>query len=415
MAHMATPSSLSQRIETALAHRPALRTIILVFFLLLLLILFASLIHLTLRDNTIGMDYYTFWLAGQRVLQGQNPYDETVAIQSQLGIMRRLAGPEDDQMGFAYPPYALLPTLPFALLPFDWAQAFWLAFCFLTLVSALYATQPTRAIPLMAIVLTFFPVTFGLLLGNFVILISAILLIFFAIVVFGNHHSTAIQIVLGALLAWTTIKPQFIVLYLLFIALYTLKKRLWTLGLSFIITSISLLLLSFMLVPGWPSLWLERIARYANYMHTLPMLLFLVRSSFPPLITILVTSLLALLSIWVGLFLLRLWQQNRLPLPVLLAWLGLCAYLLHPRNVAYAQIAFLLPFFFWLLTQPSWRSRPIPLFLLIGICGSWIIFALAKLLPAPNLADELRLALYALWCLWLFSKTFFKQELPHAT
>ncbi len=173
MAHMATPSSLSQRIETALAHRPALRTIILVFFLLLLLILFASLIHLTLRDNTIGMDYYTFWLAGQRVLQGQNPYDETVAIQSQLGIMRRLAGPEDDQMGFAYPPYALLPTLPFALLPFDWAQAFWLAFCFLTLVSALYATQPTRAIPLMAIVLTFFPVTFGLLLGNFVILISA--------------------------------------------------------------------------------------------------------------------------------------------------------------------------------------------------------------------------------------------------
>ena len=83
-----------------------------------------------------------------------------------------------------------------------------------------------------------------------------------------------------------------------------------------------------------------------------------------------------------------------------------------PRNVAYAQIAFLLPFFYWLLNRPSWQQHPIPTLLLIGIPGSWAVFALAKLLPAPNLADELRLALYAAWCLWLFIP---QQEDRHAT
>jgi hypothetical protein len=415
MAAMAVPSSLTQRIETFLEHRPVLRAGVVLLFLLLLLILFASLIHITLHNNTIGMDYYTFWLAGQRVLQGQNPYDEQVAIQSQLGIMRRLAGPEDDQMGFAYPPYALLPTLPFALLPFDWAQAFWLAFCFLSLVSALYAIQPSRAVPFMAIVLLFFPVTFGLLLGNFVILISAILLVFFALVVFGNQHSPTTQILMGALLAWTTIKPQFIVLYLLFIAFYAVQKQFQLLILSFLITSIGFLMLSFILVPGWPSLWFDRINRYASYMHTLPMLLFLLRSILPQTAATIAAIVIALPCMLIALQLAQRWRHNLLPLPLLLAWIGLCAYLLHPRNVAYAQIAFLLPFFLWLLNQPTWRPQPIPHLLLIGILGSWIIFGLAKWLPAPNLADELRLALYALWCLWLFRKTFPKQELSHAT
>lgn len=409
---MAISSSLARRIEEALARHPRGRALVLIVFFLLLLTLFASLIHLTLRQNTIGMDYYTFWLAGQRVLERQNPYDETVAIQSQLGIMRRLAGPQDDQMGFAYPPYALLPTLPFAYLPFDWAQAFWLAFCFLTLVSALYAAQPARATRLMVIVLTFFPVTFGLLLGNFVIPIGALLLLLLARLVLYAERQTSLQIMFGALLAWTTIKPQFVILYLIFLAFFAIQQRLWPFIISFVLSTLGLGLISFILVPGWPALWLNRLTLYAGYMQTYPMAIFLLRSFLPPLAASLLATALLLLSLWVGYHLWQRWQQNKLPLPLLLAWLGLCAYLLHPRNVAYAQIAFLLPFFYWLLNRPSWQQHPIPTLLLIGIPGSWAVFALAKLLPAPNLADELRLALYAAWCLWLFIP---QQEDRHAT
>ncbi len=382
----------------------ALQIVLFALLLAALLVSFTIVLRNVMQDNTIGMDFSIYWTAGRAVfLEQQSPYSDELALQNQLRVLRRPSRPDEDQMAFAYPPYALLLSIPTVFLNFDYAQAGWMVFNILALVCAVLIIAPRNfAIGILA-VLFLFPFTFGILMGNYVVPIAAILLLALGTLSLDQFSlSPARQIGLGLLLAWVTVKPQFVWLYLVFIAIYALRARYWKLLIAFACGAALFLAISFVFVPGWPSLWLERMGKYSAYVQSYPMATLLLKSFLPLpaaylLSGILFAGLLALTAVFF-----RRWWQNQLPLIDLLLWLGLVTYLFHPRNVSYSQIAFLIPFILWLLQAGGWKHPRVWISWLAMIVVSWLVLAVTLAQPENLLLDELRLAFFALWMLWFF-------------
>lgn len=372
-----------------------------VLFVMLVALLSVG-IHAVMADNTIGMDLHTFYLAAQNVfLRHENPYGEDVAVQSQLSVLRRLATDQDDQMGFAYPPYSLLAIAPLAGLSFDWAQAIWMAFVLMGSVFAMLLAFPRRPLLPALGVLLFYPFAFGIILGNFVNLIALILLGVISQLFYTEKLSRNMQILFGILLGWATIKPQFLWLFLVFILLVGLKQRLWPLLISFAGGLVAFLGISFILVPGWPTLWLARVEKYAQYMGKMPNItLFLNQLRSPEDARTLTVALIALL-LGVTAWALLCWWKGKLSPLVLLAWLGMVTYLIHPRSVAYTQTAFLIPLLVWAYGQRNLRSRPVIVFYWGLLVLSWAIFILGKQQWLGALPDEWFLVCASAWMLWL--------------
>ncbi|GAP15262.1 predicted membrane protein [Longilinea arvoryzae] len=359
-------------------------------------------IHAVMAGNTVGMDLHTFYLAARNVfVDHESPYAENVAVESQLSVLRRLATENDDQMAFVYPPYSLLPLAPLAGLPFDWAQAIWMAFFIVGSVSAMLLVFPRRPLlPAMGVLL-FYPFTFGIILGNFVNLVALVILVAISKVMIGSKPPKKWQIFFGIFLAWATIKPQFFWLYLICILLASLKKRLWPLMISFGISLVGFFGISFLLVPNWPVLWLARVAKHVGYISKFPNITLFLNELRNPADARTLTIALIALFVGVTAWALLSWWKGRLSTLVLLAWVGIATYLIHPRNFAYAQIAFLIPLLVWAQTQKSQRSLPVILFYWGALILSWGIFFLGKSASAGPLVEEWGLVAGCAWMFWL--------------
>jgi hypothetical protein len=366
--------------------------------LLLLAALFAALtigIHTITRNNPLGADFYTFWVAGRAALQGQNPYSAEVTLQSQLGILGRPAQQGEDQLAFAYPPYSLFAILPVLWLPFDWAQAAWLSCLLLALLIIWRISFRNAPTWLPASFIFFYPVAFGLLLGNFAIILSLIFLGFYRFCV-EKTPSVRLQVLYGILLAWTTIKPQFSWAFLLFTLLIILRRQLWPLLASLLGSSLLWTGLGWLLAPNWPVLWVKRLSEYAAYVQSQPVLtlaLDFLPSTTKTALLIISAAISLIVSFWLG----RAFFLNQRPALQLFAWAGLITFLFHLHGMAYEQIVFLLPFGIWAASTQQTRSRHIWWGLLW--LGSWVTFAFGLFYPP---ADVWLIFIYLGWLLWLF-------------
>lgn len=358
-------------------------------------------IHQAFLNNTPGMDFHIYWVAGRAIQQDISPYGEEVALESQVGVLRRPALPNEDQMGFAYPIYALLPVFPTLTMTFDWAQAAWLSFNLILFVVTLLATFRQTFPIALSLSLTFFPMSFALILGNMNIPVTLILILSIGLLFIQQQRGRLMQILLGVLLAWATIKPQFSIFFLALIGLYALHQKMRPLIASFLTSLFVFLAISTLIWPRWPVEWLQRMTHYTGYINSNPILLNLARSALPASSANIITLFLAGLALVVTVFITLRWWRGRYPLGRLLAWIGLISYLSMPISVSYEQIRFYIPLLFWLaLPQPRkaawWIFGPLLIIL------SW----LATLLPRftnPNLdLDELRLLCYLAWMLWYF-------------
>jgi hypothetical protein len=372
-------------------------------------------IHAVMAGNTVGMDVHTFYLAAQNVfLKHQSPYGEDVAVESQLAVFGRLANPDEDQMGFSYPIYSLLPLAPIAHLSFDWVQAIWMAFFLLASVAAMLLVFPRKPLLPALGVLLFYPFTFGIILGNFVNLLALIVLAATWHIIFKSRPAVKTQVMLGMLLAWATIKPQFIWLFLILVLMAGFKNRYWPLLISFCASLVVFFGISFVLLPNWPVLWLERVGKYVDYMGHYPNLtLYLNQLRTPEDAQTLTIALIALL-LGVTAWALFTWWQGRLTSLVLLAWLGIVTYLINPRTVSYTQIAFLIPLLLWAQGQQNQRNLPVILFYWGSMIFSWAIFIASRLVNLGPLAEEWRLVVGSVWMFWLLISAPPRQDLPLA-
>jgi len=356
-------------------------------------------LHTVLAGNPIGIDFYVFWLAGKELaIENQSPYSSAVTLQSQLGIYGRPALPGEDQMAFAYPPFALLPVLPLLEFHFDWAQAVWMAINLVALVLTVIVAFPQGPRWLPFVIIGLYPFTFGLLLGNFVILISCVFLLSYRLLIKEVPGASAItQCTIGLLLAWTAAKPQFSWLYLLAFVLVAARRRYYRLILGLLSGAILLATWSFVIWPGWVQDWLAQLAFYASYTQPSPFIVQVMRLWLPGAVALPV----ALISIGIILgFIFWLTRQvwlARINFLTLLAWVGFTTFLLHPGAVSYEHLSFLIPFICWTAT-PTITGRFTKLTQwLVLLPAYWLLFTVSRSYPHVALLPDTIFLAYGIW------------------
>jgi hypothetical protein len=369
-------------------------------FLVLLPLLTVG-IHTALQGTALGIDYNIYWHAGRYLLyEGGNPYSDEIGRRVQQGLYRRPALPGEDQMAYAYPPYNLLLSLPFASLPFDWSQALWMALTILALVAAaLYSFPRAPVLPLLAM-LFYYPYVFGIVLGNYVTFISAGLMVVYSLLVRRRIFTGWLPVLAGVILAWSTGKVQFFWLFALFFGLYCLRERVWRTLVSVVISMIALLVAAFVLVPDWPVTWLERLDKYPAYTEFSPTFIRLLSAFLPQtVVTPLAVGLYVVLA-GLGAWLLWRWWKRQIPDPLMFAAVGLLTYCFHPHTLAYESLALFVPF----LLLTFGQSQPVRvqqgLIWLGGLILSWSLFLLDPF--THNNGDFFMLLVMAAWVIGLF-------------
>ena len=220
-------------------------------------------------------DLYPRWLgARELLLHGRDPYSAEVTREIQAGFYGRPLDPSrpddpHDEEGFAYPVYVVFCLAPTIALPFAIVQRgfFWLMLiltCASTLlwIRVLRRETPMWArISLVALTLGSASVMQGLKLQQMSLLVAGLLAI--AITLLATDHLIAAGILLGI----ASIKPQLVVLLLLWLAIWTLAdwRRRNRLAVSFLATMTILVAASEWYLPHWiPRFWWA-IHEYMRY------------------------------------------------------------------------------------------------------------------------------------------------------
>lgn len=389
--------SLSDRVsKTKPPNSLWLIPLLLIVFILLLTVV----IHVALQGNMLGADFYIFWNAGNSFFnRGISPYSPEVTAQNQLDILRRPARPDEDNLAFAYPFYSLFGMLPNSLLPYDWALSLLYAANLVWLLSLLYLIFPAREKQSSISVLLLFPIAFGLIMGNFAIPVTVALLFFYGLILQRGCRSTAVQAASGIMLAWATLKPQFVWLLLAFALIYAWKNKLYPFLIAFFSALVLLLLLSFALLPDWLAGWLNNMRAYAAYQQVNPAVFDLLKAVFPQTIAqvlgIIILAFLALFSI----FLLARWWQGEINWLLVAAWLGMTTFLFHPHGMSYEQLPSLIPMILWVARPRGPQSRMALVFWVVTILLSWLPLFFRGGNPAIEKAPILWIGVWVFWLL----------------
>jgi hypothetical protein len=220
-------------------------------------------------------DLYPRWLgARELLLHGRDPYSAEVTSEIQAGYYGRpLDGsrPDDprDKAGFAYPVYVVFFLAPTVRLPFPVIQGwfFWLLVLVTLAVSMVWLRVLRWSSPfwsrIIVLALTFgsIAVMQGLKLQQISLLVAGLIAAAIALLMAGQ------AVAAGILLALATIKPQIVVLLLLWLALWTLGdwRRRYRLFVSFVVSMAILCGAAEWLLPQWiPRFW-HAVHDYQNY------------------------------------------------------------------------------------------------------------------------------------------------------
>jgi hypothetical protein len=324
--------------------------------------------------------YARWWGAHELLLHRRDPYSPAVTREIQIviygapveslrpGDAAELAG------GFAYPIYIVFLLWPTVHWPFSVVRdLFFCLFVTLTLLSLflwLYwlRWRPPAAKLCMLAVFTFgsFPVLQGLKLQNLSLLVAFLLAATMASLA-AEHFGTA-----GLLLAGATIKPQFVILLIPSLALWTMgdwggRRRLaW----SFVAATSVLMLGGEAIAPGWFSRFLSVARAYRRYTYGHSLL----DVWFSPRVGLVFAAVLVLVVLAVC-WKLRSYPARSSGLFLVFSWVLAATLVVIPTLEPHAQLL-LLPSFLFLLREGSriWRSGKIARLLLTA---AWLLLGWA--------------------------------------
>lgn len=220
-------------------------------------------------ENPGGNDFLVHWVGTRAlVVDGLNPYSDEVALRIQTLAYGRPAEPGEHELRVAYPLYSVIVFLPFALIgDFTVARAVWMTvleagLLLLTVLSirlARWKISPWLLAVLLIFALFWYHGLRPLINGNVVVLVALGLVGGFLALRAGADELA------GVLFALTTIKPQVVVLVLLFVVLWGMSTGRWRL-IGWLVGTVALLAASAsLLVPAWPVDNLREIMRYPSY------------------------------------------------------------------------------------------------------------------------------------------------------
>ena len=217
-----------------------------------------------LRERSRGDDFFQFWAAGRAILRGDDPYEPETwrQIYEQEGRWRW----QTDQPVSLYPLWTAFVFVPLARLPVSWAALVWAVISELLVVLSagliirgLGWNKYEAWLPLMiAILITFEPISLTILFGQLGILLLALICgVFYCLT--HSRNGTA-----GILLGFTLIKPQLLMLVIPTLLLVAAWQRKWSFIAAFAATSMGLMASSWLLAPGWLSRWQGNLVATAN-------------------------------------------------------------------------------------------------------------------------------------------------------
>jgi hypothetical protein len=292
-------------------------------------------------------DLYPRWIgARELLLRGRDPYSSEVTREIQAGYYGRPIDPSRpsdprDEQGFAYPVYVVFWLAPTIGLPFPMVQKGFLGVMIvLTSASVLLWIRvlhwsPSRwiQISLLALTLGSFGVMQGLRIQQLSLLVAGLVALGIALLV------TDYMVAAGALLAFASIKPQLIVLLVIWLAIWTISdwRRRWRLAASFLATIGILAAASELYLPHWiPRFW-QALREYQRYTGTTSVLGLLVGLSWGRAFEILTFT--AFLSVC--------WRERRQVVTsdafaFMLSFVLSITVLVAPTNAPYNQV-FLIP------------------------------------------------------------------------
>jgi hypothetical protein len=227
-------------------------------------------------------DLYPSWLgAKELLLHGRDPYSAEVTREIQVGFYGRPIDPSRpndprDEERFAHPVYVVFVLAPTIGLPFAIVQTgFYWTLLLLTCATTLLWLRILRCaaplwtqISLVALTMGTPAVMQGLNLRQISLLVAG--LIAFALMLLVTDHAVAA----GVLLAFTTIKPQLVLLLLLGLAIWTIAdwRHRYRLAISFLATMAVLVACSEWYLPHWiPRFW-RTIHEYVRYTGAAPVI-----------------------------------------------------------------------------------------------------------------------------------------------
>lgn len=266
---MTLEAELSVPVQPIAARRPA-QAWLFALLVLLVFLLDATGTYLLLTSRTAGAgDFYPRWMGARQLLvAGESPYSDEVTQLIQKGLYHgRVARDDEDQVAFAYPLYAVFFVGPLALLPYNQAQAAWMALLELAVVAGLvlaakaYGWRPPFWLWATTSVwgVFFYHSGLSVIVGQFSILVF--------LLVGAALWSIRVRrdVLAGVCLALSTVKPQMVYILIVLLLVWAVASRRWKFPLGFGLTLALLVGGSWALSPGWIAPFMGWMARYSGY------------------------------------------------------------------------------------------------------------------------------------------------------
>ena len=327
-------------------------------------------------------DFYPRWKGAQLYWQdGTDPYSQTATEAIQLGIYGRLATEGEDQVLFVYPFYTVFLLWPLVNLDYAWVQAIWLVMVQFSLIGGVIATlrllgwqQPPW---LLAVTLLWAVIMYNstrtIILGQFagpIFLCSAGSLL-------ALKHDQ--DVLAGALLSLTTLKPQMSYLIIPALLLWAVWHQRWRFAAGFAGAMALLAGLSFLLLPSWLTSFIDQVRFYPAYTVTPSPLRVITGTFFPQLgqpVEYVLIGVLLLVMLW------QWWQlrQEAAVTPKFLFIIGLTLIVTNSiivRTATTNYVIMYIPLFLLLNTiRQRWRSGNVWVagLLLALLIGTWALF-----------------------------------------
>lgn len=223
-------------------------------------------------QNPGGSDFLPRWVGTRQFLmKAQSPYSDATTQEIQQRFYNRPALSNEDQQLFVYPFYSIFIFGPYALISdYNTARAVWmttLEASIILMAAAAISLSRWRLSHFMLIVLLIFAVLwyFGiraLINANASILIGLLIVVAFLAIRAGQDSWA------GLLLALATIKPQVVILLVLFVLLWSISERRWLLFWSFLGNLALMVAITSLFIPDWTLQNIRQVAAYPGY--TLP-------------------------------------------------------------------------------------------------------------------------------------------------
>jgi len=246
------------------------------FLIIVLLVLGVGLFGLLVWGNyryTIqnpgGNDFLVHWMGTKSFFEdGLSPYSDEVALRIQTMVYGRAAQRGEHELRVAYPLYSIFIFLPFALISdYNLARAVWMAVLESALILMAFLSLRLvrwRPRPLILAIFLLFSVFWyhalrPVILGNAVILIALAIVAILLAVRAGNDELA------GILMGLITIKPQVVLLFIVFLCIWAASHRRWKIIVWFLISLVFLIGFAVILIPDWIIQNLREILRYPSY------------------------------------------------------------------------------------------------------------------------------------------------------